>query len=288
MEEKNNMKVAVPSLLRGGGDPSHPVSPADSPLQHWDSTVTTLVQSSITSQCSALGGDLYILIGAGKLGAADDGDKECQTQPLWSAVCCAVPKGKGSFSVGLIRETGEGERQVSVKELQEVLGVAGLFFEGCGGAEGKTAVRVGLHNEGLPGNKGKKKTNGEVPDVNEDITESREASISKEQAADAQSEETNDADITGQTLADVLGSDSSNDKQHDAAHSAAGPDSPESSGDYEAVDEQDTNSTSTVLYILSTTLSIVKAPLHPVVSTVTQLPGQVIQFNLTILISLEM
>ncbi|XP_034730125.1 uncharacterized protein LOC117946234 isoform X2 [Etheostoma cragini] len=170
-EEEHNIKVAVPALLRGGMNPSHAPSPTDPPLQHWDSTVSTLVQSSITPQCSTLGGDLYILTGVGGFGASEDEDKECQTKPLWSAMCCAVPDGKSGFSMGLIRETGQEERHV--------------------------------------------------------ISEER-----------------------------VVG---------------------ESSADYEAVDEQETetNSSSTLVYVLSTTMSILTAPLQPVFSRVTQLPGQV-------------
>uniref|UniRef100_A0A3Q0S6W0 INO80 complex subunit E n=1 Tax=Amphilophus citrinellus TaxID=61819 RepID=A0A3Q0S6W0_AMPCI len=142
-EPEDDIKVAVPALLRGGAAPSHSVSPTDFPFHHWDSTVTTLVQSSISPQCSTLGGDLYILTGVGGLRAAEDGDKGCQMKPLWSAACCAIPQGKAGFSVGLIRETEEGVRQVSVKELEDMLGLAELFSEGCRGGDGESvAVRV--------------------------------------------------------------------------------------------------------------------------------------------------
>uniref|UniRef100_A0A3Q1HYA9 Uncharacterized LOC110972529 n=1 Tax=Acanthochromis polyacanthus TaxID=80966 RepID=A0A3Q1HYA9_9TELE len=244
LTEKEEDFIKVPSLLRRGGDPSHPVSPTDIPLQHWDSTVTTLVQSSIAPQCTTLGGRLFILTGAGGFGAAEDGNKECQMNPLWFAVCCSVPEGKGNFIVGLISETGKGERQVSVKELEEMLGVTELFSEGCGGGEEETIGDTSLDSD----------TTGE--DANPDLKEHREASVTQEQVGageDAQSEKIEVAD-------EVVRSESS-----------------ESSADYESVDEQetDTNSTSTLFYIFSTTLSILKAPLHPVVSTVTELPGQV-------------
>ncbi|XP_008293812.1 uncharacterized protein LOC103367534 [Stegastes partitus] len=310
-KEEDFIKVSVPSLLRRGGDPSHPVSPADFPLQHWDSTVTTLVQSSIAPQCTTLGGHLFILTGAGGFRAAEDGDKECQIKPLWSAVCCAVPEGKDNFIVGLISETGEGERQVPVKELEEMLGVTDLFFEGCGGGkEEAVGISVGIHSEGLPVNTEKIETDatGEEADdtsldsgtadqdASPDVEEPREASITQEQVAagddaqsektdwalgagdDTQSEKTDDADATRETSADAMTSESSSNKQQDVTHSeTVRSESPESLGNYESVDEQetDTNSTSTLMYILSTTLSILKAPLHPVVSTVTQLPGQV-------------
>lgn len=220
-EEEDIIKIAVPALLRGGGDPSHPVSPTDSPLTHWDATVTTLVLSTFTPQCSTLGGDLYILTGAGGFGAAEDGDEECQTKPLWSAVCCAAPEGKSGFSVGLIRETGEGERQVSVKELEETLGVAELFSEGCGGADGEAVgIGVGLHTDGLPGN---------IEELDADLT----------------GENTGSEDVDSSTT--------------------------------ETLDELETddNSSSTLVYVLSTTVSILTAPLRPVFSTITQLPGQV-------------
>uniref|UniRef100_A0A3B4YRD8 Uncharacterized LOC111669831 n=1 Tax=Seriola lalandi dorsalis TaxID=1841481 RepID=A0A3B4YRD8_SERLL len=233
--EEDNIEVAVPALLRRGGDPSHPVLPTDSPLQHWDSTVTTLVQSSISPQCSTLGGDLYILTGAGGLGAAEDGDEECQMKPLWSAVCCSVPGAKDGFSMGLIRETEGGERQVSMTELEEMLGVRDMFSEGCGGADVETAgVGVGLHSEGNQGN---------IEKMDSDA--SSEETDDKDVDSDAPNEETDDKDVDS-----------------------------DSSAEYESVDGEQ-NSTSTLVYILSTTMSIIKAPLRPVVSKVTQLPGQV-------------
>ncbi len=295
--------MSVPALLRGGGAPSHPVSSTASPLQQWDSAITTLVRSSIIPQCSTLGGDLYILTGVGGLGGAEDGDEECETTPLWSAVCCSVPEGKSGFSVGLIREAGEGERQVSVKELEEKLGVAELFLEGCGGADGGTVgITAGLHSEGPLENTEKLNADltgentgandvdsnaagrgSEGEDSNEDIKDGREPLIAGEEVVGvgAQPEETGVVDATQETSADGTTSESSSEQQRDMTHSKADrSESPESStAEYEAVDEQeaDTNSSSTVVFLLSTTLSILKAPLQPVVSTVTQLPGQVIQ-----------
>lgn len=316
-KEEDNIKVAVPALLRGDGDPSNPGSPTDSPLQLWDSTVTTLVQSSINPQCSALGGDLYILTGMGGLRAAEDGDNKCQTKLLWSAVCCAVPEGKSGFSVGLIREAEEGERQVSVRELEEMLGVAELFSEGCGGADGETVgITVDLHtkrvtantekpsdsnsyssctdsilahdvdsNTAAQVNEGEEVGSGTTgQDSNEVIKESREALIAGEQVAgvDAQPDGADVADITQETSADAATPESSGELHRDVTHSrVARSESPESSSEDETVDEQetDTNSSSTLVFVLSTTLSILKAPLQPVFSTITQLPGQVIQLT---------
>ncbi|XP_035497532.2 uncharacterized protein LOC118314887 [Scophthalmus maximus] len=379
-EEEDNIKVAAPSLLRGDGDPSHHVSPTDSPLQRWDSTVTTLVQSSISPQCSTLGGDLYILTGQGGLGAAEDGDEECQRKPLWSAVCCAVPEGKGSFSVGLITETEEGGRQVSMKELEEMLGVAEMFPEGCGGADAETVgVVVGFHSEGIPENiegmdaeasgegsgytdldsdkagqdaegeasrhdaEGETSQDSEGEDSHQDIegetsrqdtegetsrqdtegeasqdtegkishqvtrrqdtegdtsqdTEgetSRQDTRRQDTEGETSRQDTSRQDTEGEASQDIEGKirhqvtsrqDTEGETSADAVKSASsiedldtGADIFESSGDHETVDEQetDTNSTSTLVYILSTALSILKAPLCPVFSTATQLPGQV-------------
>ncbi|XP_010733326.3 uncharacterized protein si:ch73-54f23.2 isoform X1 [Larimichthys crocea] len=313
-EEEDHIKVAGPALLRGGSDPSNPASPTASLLQNWDSAVTTLVQSSIIPQCNTSGGDLYILTGVGGLGAAEDGDEECQTKPLWSAMCCVVPEGNGGFSVGLIREAEEGERQVSVKELEEMLGVAELFSGGCGGADGVTAgIIAGLHSEGLPGNienadadltgANDDDSNAEREEVgsdttrqdsNDDTKETREAVIAGEQVAgvESQPEEADDADVTQESSADAATSEGSSEGQHNVMHSRTVRSGPsESSAEYEAVDEQetDTNSSNTLVFLLSTTMSILKAPLQPVFSTITQLPGQVtyvLQEDLGVLLAL--
>ncbi|KAM7383253.1 hypothetical protein PAMP_002923 [Pampus punctatissimus] len=278
-EEDENIKV--PALLRGGEDLSHPVSPTDSLLQHWDSTVTTLVQSDVAPQCSILGGDLYILIGMGGFRMAEDGNEECRMTPLWSAVCCAVPEVKGGVSVGLIKETGGMVREVSVKELEEMLGVAELFSEGCGGANDETiGITVGLNSEEHPGNTEKLDsdtyqdtereregldTTGQ--DSNKDVLESREEQVA---TYDDQPDEADVADATRETYVHAVTS--------------------ESSDDYDAVDElEGTNSNSIVVCILSTTLSILTAPLCSVVSTIIQLPGQaayVLQEHLEVLSAL--
>lgn len=248
---EHNIKVAVPGLFRGGRHPPHPISPTDPPLQHWDSTVTALVQSHIAPQCHALGGDLYILTGAGDLRAVKDGDEQCQMKPLWSAVCCAVPKGKAGFSVGFITMAGKEKKLMSVKELEELLGMQELFFEGCGGT-GDT-VAVDLHSGGT--------------------IENRDASGDKTGEKHVDSET---AFTGGDEEADEVTQGASAGSAESARHSEE-----KHAADYGTVDEEetDTNSSSILVYILSTTFSIATAPLRPVVSTVTQLPGQVRQFT---------
>lgn len=251
------MKVALPALLRRGAE-----DPSNSPLQQWDSTVAALIQSSIIPKCSALGGGVYILTGVGRLGEAEDGGKQCQAKPLWSAACCAPPEGRDSFSVGLIKETGEAERQVSMKELEEMLGVEELFSQGCGGEDGETAAAtVGPHSDGLHANAAQTEAaetdvNSETvdPQAEKDIAESHKVSTPGDGVvADV-------SDLSEEIPAEPGLSVSSRVQEYS-----------------EAVPEEDSNSTSTLVFILSTTLSILKAPLRPLFSTITEFPAQVIQ-----------
>ncbi|XP_061574427.1 uncharacterized protein LOC133441063 [Cololabis saira] len=277
-EEGDGIKVAVPALLRGDRDPSHPVSSSGSPLQQWDSTVAALVQSSIIPQCSSVAGDIYVLTGAGGLRAAEDGDHKCQARPLWSAVCCALPEGKGGFSVGLIHESEKEESQVSLKELEQMLGMEELFFGGCGGGEGVTFdASVGLRTDGLTGNTDKNEADAADldsentgSDANEDVSERKEASAADEQAGAADTKSENaDVELSQQTTTDAITSMRSSSKNHDDH---------ETFSNYRTVMEEeiDSNSTSALVYILSTSVSILKVPLRPVFSTITELPGQVL------------
>ncbi|XP_043972955.1 uncharacterized protein LOC122831087 isoform X2 [Gambusia affinis] len=253
-EEEHGVKVAVPVLLRGATE-----DPSDSPLQQWDSTVAALIQSSIIPKCAALGGGVYVLTGAGRLGAAEDGDKACQANPRWMATCCAPPGGKSGFSVGLIKETEEAERQVSIKELEEMLGVEELFSESCGEEDRETAAAAeGLHTDAVHANATQTDVNSETvdPHAKADIEESSKDSTPEERVGvDAKSE---DSDLSEETAAESVISVSSRVQQYS-----------------ESVPEDDSNSTSTLLYVLSTTLSILTVPLRPVFSTVTEFPAQV-------------
>lgn len=300
VEEK--AEVAVPALLRGGEDPSNPGSLTDSPLQLWDSTITSLVQSGIKPQCDTAGGDLYILTGAGSLKTAEDEDSKCLTELLWSAVCCAVPEGKSGFTLGLIRESGDGERKVSVKELEEMLGLEELFSEDCGGAsEENVEIPVSVigqiatgstekasdpnirfdNTENLEEEVGSDSASQVSDDASKDIDEAPTA-VKKAAGVDAQPDE-DEADITQEISSGATTSEGSTESQRDVTQTRAfgseSPESaPESAPEEETVDEQetDTNSSSTLVFLLSTTLSILKAPLRPIFSTVTELPGQVI------------
>lgn len=267
-ENEDSADVVVPALLRGGAGPSNPGSASDPLLQLWDSTVTTLVQSVIRPNCSALGGDLYILTGRGHLWADEDGDN-CQTKLLWSAVCCAAPEGQSGFSVGFIREAEEGEKQASVRELEEVLGVAELFSGGCGGAHGGTLEIT-------------------ADILREDVTNTRsQADDGAEVDSDATGHDSREAISSGETegeiadVADVVQKTSADAATSECEELQEGAPSGESSSLDESAVEPETgrNSSSILLFVISTTVSILTAPLRPVFSTVTQVPGQVIQLN---------
>lgn len=261
----------VPALLRGGASPSNPGSSSDPLLQLWDSTVTTLVQSVISPNCSSLRGDLYILTGRGHLWADEDGDN-CQTKLLWSAVCCAIPEGQTDFSVGLIREAEEGERQVSVRELEGVLGVAELFSEGCGGPDGGTLeIAADILSKGIT-NTISQADDGQGVDSYASSHDSSET-ISSGETEGEMADGAGRADVVQKTSADAATSESEELQEEMQLR--------ESLSMEETAVEQETggSSSSVLVFVISTTVSILTAPLRPVFSTVTQLPGQVIQLN---------
>lgn len=247
----------VPALLRGAATPSNPGSPSDPLLHLWDSTVTTLVRSVISPNCSRLGGDLYILTGRGRLGAQKDGD-ECQTQPLWSAACCAVPVGRRDFSVGLIREAAEGEKRVSVRELEEALGAEELFSEGCRGAlGGGVEATADLLSKGVANTVSQTKDREEADSGGAHAEAAARAGVAQTSSADAAASE-------GEEQQEVTQSTESSSADETAAEQDA-----------------DHNSSSALLLVMSTTASVLTSPLRPVFSTVTQLPGQVVQVDLS-------
>ena len=181
---------------------------------------------------------------------------------------------------------------MSLEELEELLGVEEMFSEGCGGADVETAgILVGLQGEGKP-------EHVEKMDVDARGEETRDTDVDSDTAGPDAEAETNRQDaeaeknpdvqpeeageVAQETSSDAVGSTSSSEEHGDVRRSGAvTSESPDSSVDQETADDQetDTNSTSTLLYILSTAISIVKAPLQPLVSTVTNLPGQVKQFT---------
>ncbi|XP_056142878.1 uncharacterized protein LOC130118454 [Lampris incognitus] len=277
--EADDVQVLVPALLQGVGSESRIASPTNTPPQRWDLSVAEVVRSILIPDCNSLGGDLYILTGAGGLGAAEGGDAACRAKFLWSAVCCTVSEEEGGFSIGLVREEGEGERDVSVKELEEMLGVSELFSEGCTGTHREIkAGEARLLREALSGNVEKLDPEASSQDANENVGESAEAPVAKEQVAsnEAEPEEVRNADVTRETSS--VTSEGTLEEQSDTTHSeAANSEFLQSSDDNEmkAAAETDTETSSTLVWIIYSTLSLLTTPLRLVVSAITQLPGQV-------------
>ncbi|XP_072316788.1 uncharacterized protein [Eucyclogobius newberryi] len=285
-KEEGAVEVVVPALLKGDSEEPE-LSPAASHLQQWDSTVTTLVQTRVLPQCQTSGGDLYVLIGAGRLSALGHEAELCQTKLLWAAACCATPGGEDGSSVAFIRDGEEEERQVSVTELEDVLGVTELFSEACGRSSGadlamasqskaqtvsSEASKASEASEAAPAQNAQTEeltaANGETEWNSKQTEGSTEQSV-----ASAVTESAKRAQVSPDgEESEVTSSESASPSESSDTRTAADP--PVSSETAEE-QEEDANSTSTFLYVLSTALYVLKAPLRPVVSTITELPGKV-------------
>lgn len=146
---------------------------------------------------------------------------------LWSAVCCDVPSGLGSFSMGAVQE-GKGElKLMSVKELEELVGIKELFSGGCGETgsleEETLEVNEGLDNDGQAAK----------PDKSSDEDEVSSPTAGKKESEPSLEESVEETQ------------------------------SSESQGD------------SVFLSVLSSAISLLCAPLSPVVSRLTNLPSQI-------------
>ncbi|XP_056457292.1 uncharacterized protein LOC130391271 [Gadus chalcogrammus] len=288
VSEIPDLDVLTPALLQGDGGDAQPSNvPEESPLRLWDSSITTLVLSSVSPQCSSVGGALYVVTGRGRLGPdAQGGDEGCEaSQLLWSAMCCDVPSGGDQgFSVGLVREAeGEEEQQVNVEQLEEMLGVTELFSEGCGGSSGQAAVDFTLGAERVLLQDASTKSVEDSEDQGTDQDSSGEGIT--EQAARVE-DQVADVDATPKQSDGEEGSTSPQDpdeEQSDERRSEAraGTESGHSSDEGETaeqtaeIDPEEAETNSTIIYLISTSVYILTLPLRPVFSTLYSLPGQV-------------
>ncbi|KAG7277923.1 hypothetical protein CRUP_004702 [Coryphaenoides rupestris] len=246
----------------------------------WDSSVTSMVRSSVGPRCSSLPGDLYVLTGQGRLGA-EAGYEEAG--PLfWSAMCCDVPpeSGEKGFAVALVREAqgGEEQKEVSVEQLEEMLGVTELFSGGCGrasveglmvGARGVAVAQDAAtenveHLEDHPGTA--------QHSAGEEITEqeARRSAEAQGQAPDdptAQQEAKRSSGAPAQAAAD---DDDDDDDEATSGHSSKAEEAAEVETEPEEVERN-----STIVYLISTSVYVLTLPLRPVVSAITSIPGQV-------------
>ncbi|XP_049587559.1 uncharacterized protein si:ch73-54f23.2 [Syngnathus scovelli] len=293
--DEEGVQVFIPALLRGG---DRMPSSTDSLLQRWDWVVSTPVRSSVAPLCRSRGGELYLLTAA----------EGCQVGPLWSVACCSVPNGHGDFAVGFVSETldeGDSMRRVSAEELQDLLAVDELFPGGCGIPD-RAEAKAQYYGEDLDCTHADSYAGESDPggaDVAEEFAvESESGSVGQAdersyvQHAEAKTQYygedsdctqadsyTGESDAGGTDVAEesALESDSGGFGQADERRYVQRA--------TELTDQADGNSSSIVLSVFSTALAILKAPLRPIFSRITQFPGQVtyvLQEDLSVLAAL--
>ncbi|XP_077578025.1 uncharacterized protein LOC144199982 [Stigmatopora nigra] len=280
---EDDVEVIVPYLCRNNFS-KPPLT--DDDFLHWDWSVSTIIRSHVATECNSRNGVLYILTGTGARWGED-----CQMKPLWSSACCFDPHAEGGFSVGFIREDGADDGTVlpvSVKELQEKLGVQGLFAGGCAGED-----RVGVKKSFY--------TKEDLQKMSVNLIESS-STVSDGDASHTDPNHTDpshtdpshtDPSPTDPSHSDSINSDGTDtDKRQTDSKEADTKEeltveterrSVEAADETryvkiadQEVEKADSNSSSVVVSIFYTTLSILKAPLRPIFSRITQFPGQVL------------
>uniref|UniRef100_A0AAR2KHV7 INO80 complex subunit E n=1 Tax=Pygocentrus nattereri TaxID=42514 RepID=A0AAR2KHV7_PYGNA len=231
----------IPALLKR----DHHVAPSASlsPLQKVDALTAELVESQVVPLCSKVGGNVYVQSGLGGL-------SECEAGIPWTAVCCTDPDGATSFSKGMVLE-GEGDLKVmSVDELEKLVGIEELFSGGCSqGGHGHEEV-ISLSKE--------------RPDIIQDASKDTHlvgTSMDTQVAEGAEPARANmqgDVTSTEETLTEERSIEESSFEKITNAN-----------------DTESELSESVLLYILSSSFSLLCAPLSPVISTLTNLPSQV-------------
>ncbi|KAK3571882.1 hypothetical protein QTP86_020559, partial [Hemibagrus guttatus] len=213
-------EMHIPALYKKDQDVAS--SQSDSPFHKLDARITEVVQSRTVPRCSKAGGSVYVQSGVGGL-------SQTKADVLWSAACCDVPSGHGSFGIGMV-QNGEGElKLMSVKELEELLGVRELFSGGC----------------------------GETGSLEEDALEITEVSDEDPDTDTAETDKSTEEDKVTHRIADRAKSD---------------PSQEESANETESSESQED---SVIIYVLSSAIRLLYAPLSPVVSTLTNLPYQI-------------
>ncbi|XP_016379676.1 uncharacterized protein LOC107717444 isoform X1 [Sinocyclocheilus rhinocerous] len=250
-EINDDSPVAIPALYRGTTNETP--SPHHSyPLFKWDALTAEFIWSSIIPRCSKTSGEMYVQIGLGGL-------NECRGELLWSAVCCAASDGEGSFSVGLVKE---GDVKVlSIKALEELIGVTGLFSGGCG--------EVGHQSEEELASLLKKQLNG-IETPNSDVQS--EEHIGEHNSQEAETSESRTEKVTSEHV---------NGEAQSYTSLSSDIEIQESTNETES-------SESVLLKVLSSTIYLLYAPFSPIVNRVTNLPFQltyILQEDLAVLAS---
>ncbi|KAL1259295.1 hypothetical protein QQF64_009872 [Cirrhinus molitorella] len=247
-EINGDSPVAIPALYRGTTDETPSAHP-NFPLLKWDALTAEFIRSSVIPMCSKTSGEIYVQIGLG-------GFNECRGKLLWSAVCCAASDGEGSFSVGLVKDGDV--KVISIKALEELTGVTGLFSGGCGKEGHQSEEELGLLLK-------------------------KQLSGIKTPNSDVQSEEHTDKHNSQE--AEILES------ENEQVISEQGPSHTSSSNsdmDIQESTNETESSESVLLKILSSTIYLLYAPFSPIVNRVINLPFQltyILQEDLSVLAS---
>ncbi|XP_052003081.1 uncharacterized protein LOC127658044 isoform X2 [Xyrauchen texanus] len=225
-------------------------TPSDSPFLKWDALTAGLIRRSAIPLCSKTSGEMYVQSGVGEF-------NECGVNVLWSAVCCAASNGHDSFSVGLVKEGMV--RAVSVQALEELIGISGLFSGGCGEIGGQREEELMLlFNEQLNGMK----------------THSSDGQSENHNSQDAGTSDPENEETTSQSVNEAQSYTSSLKSQMDLQESSN--------------ETENSETGSALLYILSSTISLLYIPFSPIVNTVTNLPSQltyILQEDMAVLAS---
>lgn len=224
--------VAIPALYTEtiGETPSS----SNSPLLKWDALTAGLIRSSVIPMCSKTSGEIYVQSGVGRF-------NECGGKKLWSAVCCAASNENDRFSVGLVE--GGKVKIVSIKALEELIGVTGLFSGDCGG-EGDHSSKFTSLTEQL---------NSIQTSSSEVQSETDVAKQTVPETSDLENEEVTSRHVNSEDQSYTSSLDSEMDLQESTNES----------------------SESVVLYVLSSTVSLLYTPFSPIVNRVINFPFQV-------------
>ncbi|KAG9275833.1 hypothetical protein AMEX_G8067 [Astyanax mexicanus] len=281
--------VFIPSLYKRNRE-ILPTSDSLSPLQKVDTLTAELVESQIIPLCSKGGGEVYVQSGVGAL-------NRCEAGLLWTAVCCSAPDGAASFSMGMVLEGGDDVKVVSVEELEKLVGIGELFLGGCGQGVKSREEMMSISKEGMENVQGTGGKEAEVTDETKIYRDSRLESLNNEVKEEVSSYKTQKSETSSDPLKQEPETSSKSLNQEPETSSKSLNQEPETSSkplnqasETSSIEETSieqslsekstfTNDTepseSVLLYILSSSFSLLYAPLSPIVSTLTNLPSQI-------------
>ncbi|XP_072535150.1 uncharacterized protein [Salminus brasiliensis] len=280
--------VFIPALYRRGWErlPSTSLSP----LQKVDALTAGLVENHIVPLCAKAEGEVYVQSGVGGL-------SNCDTGVLWTAVCCDAPDGAASFSIGMILEGEDDVKVMSMEKLEKLVGIGELFSGGCGHGGDCHEKVMSLSKEQLENVQVANKRTGSDetskgghmdPHSSEEARGASETSTGHlNRASETSTERLNQASETS-TEPLTRASETSTEPLTRASETSTEPLNQASETSFvegsvteEGLSETSTNANNTepsesvILYILSSSFSLLCAPLSPIISTLTNLPSQI-------------